>query len=79
MHLGRDKREWGSQDFRVTVLSVGVPRAEGSDGEAEREVAYCGIRVVSKEINAVVSRCPAQVIPTPHHSSLRHGVALGTG
>lgn len=54
-------------------------RAEDSDGEAEREVADCGIGVVRKEINAVVSRCPAQVMPTPHHSSLRHDVALGTG
>lgn len=79
VHLGRDKRKWGGQALRVTALSVGVPRAEDSDGEAEREVADCGIRVVRKEINAVVSRCPAQVMPTPNHSSLRHDVALGTG
>lgn len=68
----------GGQDLRVTVLSRSA-RAEGSDGKAEREVADCRIRVVRKEINAVVSRCPAQVMPTPHHSSLRHDVALGTG
>lgn len=34
--------------------------------EKQREVADCGVRVVRKEINAAVSRCPAQVIPTPH-------------
>lgn len=48
------------------ILLVVIPRAESSGGEAEREVANCGVRVVRKEINAVVSRCPAQVIPTPH-------------
>lgn len=48
------------------ILLVGIPRAESSNGEAEREVADCGVRVVRKEINAVVSRYPAQVIPTPH-------------
>lgn len=46
--------------------SVGIPRAEGSDGEAEKEVADCGVRVVRDETSAVVSRGPAQVIPTPH-------------
>lgn len=32
------------------ILSGGIPRAEGSNGEAEREVADCGIRVVRKRL-----------------------------
>lgn len=36
--------------------------------EKQRQVAYCRVRVVRRG-GAVVSRCPAQAVPTPHHSS----------
>lgn len=50
MHLGGIRENGEARTTESQILSGGIPRAEGSDGEAEREVADCRIRVVRKRL-----------------------------